>query len=95
MLIGLPLGLILAALVNRFLSTLLYGVTPGDPMTFVVIALLVASITLLASYLLARRALRIDPVEPTTRNRYLVIVTTSLGTCSNCIGESVNDFGKR
>ena len=62
-LIGLPLGLILAALVNRFFSTLLYGVTPGDPITFVVIALLVASITLLASYLPARRALRIDPVE--------------------------------
>ena len=38
-------------------------VTAGDPITFVVIALVVASITLLASYLPARRALRIDPVE--------------------------------
>jgi len=62
-LVGLPLGLTLAALLNRFLSTLLYGVTPSDPLTFVVIAVSVAAITMLASYLPARRALRIDPVE--------------------------------
>ena len=60
---GLAVGLTLAALVSRAMATLLYGVTPGDPLTFVVIALLVAMITLLASYLPARRALRIDPVE--------------------------------
>jgi putative ABC transport system permease protein len=60
---GLAVGLTLAALVSRFMASLLYDVTPGDPLTFSVIALLVAMITLLASYLPARRALRIDPVE--------------------------------
>jgi ABC-type antimicrobial peptide transport system permease subunit len=60
---GLALGLTLAALLNRFLSPSLYRVTPSDPLTFLVISLSVAAITLLASYLPARRALRIDPVE--------------------------------
>jgi putative ABC transport system permease protein len=61
--VGLAVGLTLAALLSRSLAKLLYGVTPGDPVTFVVIAFLVATITLLASYVPARRALRIDPVE--------------------------------
>jgi ABC-type lipoprotein release transport system permease subunit len=42
---------------------MLYGVTPSDPLTFGAIALLVAGIALLASYVPARRALQIDPLE--------------------------------
>ena len=60
---GLVVGLVLAALLSRFMATLLYGVKPGDPVTFIAIATSVAAITLLASYIPARRALRIDPVE--------------------------------
>ena len=61
--LGLPLGLILAAILSRSLSALLYGVTPGDPLTFVVIAAGVTAIALLASYLPARRALGINPAD--------------------------------
>jgi ABC-type lipoprotein release transport system permease subunit len=42
---------------------MLYGVSPADPVTFVGIALLVTVIALAASYVPARRALRIDPTE--------------------------------
>jgi ABC-type antimicrobial peptide transport system permease subunit len=42
---------------------LLYGVAPSDPVTFVSIALGVGAIAVLASYVPARRALRIDPTE--------------------------------
>jgi ABC-type lipoprotein release transport system permease subunit len=42
---------------------MLYGVTPGDPVTLGMIALLVGAIALLASYVPTRRALRIDPTE--------------------------------
>ena len=48
---------------TRALASLLYGVTVADPITFAGVVLLVAVVALLASYLPARRALRIDPVE--------------------------------
>jgi putative ABC transport system permease protein len=60
--IGLIVGLGAARASTRLLSGLLYGVSPADPASFVVIALLVGAIALLASYLPARRAVRIDPI---------------------------------
>jgi ABC-type lipoprotein release transport system permease subunit len=45
------------------LASLLYAVTPSDPVTFILIAIGVAVIALLASYIPARRAVRIDPVD--------------------------------
>jgi putative ABC transport system permease protein len=60
---GLLLGAAVAAASTRVLTSMLYGVSPGDPLTFAVIALLVAAIALLASYVPARRASRIDPTE--------------------------------
>jgi len=45
------------------MRNMLYGVDPADPATFGAIALLVGAIALLASYLPARRALRVDPAE--------------------------------
>ena len=45
------------------LASLLYGVSPADPFSFGVIAVLVVGIACVASYIPARRALRIDPTE--------------------------------
>jgi len=60
---GLAAGALIAAAATRALSSLLYGVDPTDPATFVAIAFLVAAITLAASWIPARRAVRVDPVD--------------------------------
>lgn len=59
---GLVLGLAGALAASRVLSSMLYGVAPHDPTTFGVIALLMATVAILASYLPARRAMGVDPV---------------------------------
>jgi predicted permease len=59
---GAALGLAGALLVSRSLSTLLYSVSPSDPVTLSLVALLLVATTLVAGYLPARRATRIDPV---------------------------------
>jgi predicted permease len=61
--IGLAIGLGLALAGTRFLSSLLYGLSPTDPVTFAAIVLLLVGVALLASYLPAWRATRIDPLE--------------------------------
>ncbi len=61
--IGLAIGLIGAALSTRLLSSLLYGVMPIDPLTFVAISVLLVAVALLACYVPARRATKIDPME--------------------------------
>jgi putative ABC transport system permease protein len=60
---GVGIGVPAALVATRALRGMLYGVTPGDPVTLGMIALLVGAIALLASYVPARRALRIDPTE--------------------------------
>jgi putative ABC transport system permease protein len=59
--IGVVLGTIAAALLTRVMSTLLFGVSSMDPATYAVVAVGLAATALLASYLPARRAARIDP----------------------------------
>ena len=59
--IGGLVGLAAAAGVTRFLRSFLFGVTPLDPYVFAGLLLVLATVTLLASYLPARRALGIDP----------------------------------
>ncbi len=61
-LIGLALGLGLAFALMRFASSLLYGVSASDPLVFGGISLLLAVVTLLASYIPARRVMRINPI---------------------------------
>jgi putative ABC transport system permease protein len=51
-----------AAALTRILSSLLYDITATDPLTLVFVSLILAAIALLASYLPARRAARIDPM---------------------------------
>jgi putative ABC transport system permease protein len=59
---GVGLGLIVALMVTRLMSKLLYGVTATDPFTFGAVALLLTAVALFACYLPARRAARVDPL---------------------------------
>jgi predicted permease len=61
-LVGLPIGLAMAVGLTRLMSGLLYGVSALDPVTFVVVPVGLLLVTLLASYVPARRAARIDPM---------------------------------
>ena len=59
---GTALGLAAAFVLTRSMGTLLFGVTPTDPVTFIVVPLGLTLVALVASYLPARRATRVNPV---------------------------------
>ncbi|MEO7082809.1 MAG: ABC transporter permease [Gemmatimonadaceae bacterium] len=61
--IGIAIGLVGALGVTRFLRTMLFGISPFDSASFVAVSTLLAGIAIVASYVPARRAARIDPVE--------------------------------
>jgi ABC-type antimicrobial peptide transport system permease subunit len=60
--LGLAIGLGLSVGVTRFLQKLLFGVSPTDAVTLVGVALVLSGVALVACYLPARRAMRIDPI---------------------------------
>jgi ABC-type antimicrobial peptide transport system permease subunit len=60
--LGTGIGLIGAAGLTQFLASQLFDVSPTDPMTFVGVTLLLVAVALLASYVPARRAARVDPI---------------------------------
>src|SRR5262249_46247127 len=60
---GVTIGLLAAAGLTRLMSSLLFGVTTLDPLTYAVVSALLLLVSVLASYLLARRATAIDPVH--------------------------------
>jgi putative ABC transport system permease protein len=60
---GVVLGIAAALALTRVLRTLLYGVEPGDPLTFAGVSLLLVGIALFACWLPARRAARVEPME--------------------------------
>jgi predicted permease len=60
--VGLVAGLVVAAGVTRVLRTFLFEVTPTDPIVFTIVTLLLLAVGLLAAWLPARRATRIDPL---------------------------------
>ena len=59
--VGLVVGLVGAAGVTRVLQTFLFEVTPTDPLVFTAVTLLLLAVGLMAAWLPARRATRIDP----------------------------------
>jgi putative ABC transport system permease protein len=60
--IGVALGLAGALALSRVMAGYVYGVTSTDPVTFTAVSLLLSAIALLASYIPAQRASRVDPI---------------------------------
>jgi putative ABC transport system permease protein len=61
-LIGLGIGIAGAFALTHFLSSLLYGVKPNDPLTFAAVALILIVVAFFAGYIPARRAAKVDPM---------------------------------
>jgi predicted permease len=61
-LVGVTIGIVAALGLTRLMTSLLFGVTPRDPLTFGLVAALLMLVALLACYVPARRAMKVDPV---------------------------------
>ena len=59
---GLAIGTLASLALTRLMTTLLFGIGTRDPMTFAGVGVLLAAVSLLACYIPARRAMRVDPV---------------------------------
>ena len=59
---GLLIGIAASLVITRLMSSLLFGISATDPLTFIAVAALLAAVALLASYIPARRAMRVDPM---------------------------------
>ena len=59
---GAAAGIVITMGVSRLLTKFLYGVSPSDPLTYVMISALLTGVALLSSYVPARRAARVDPI---------------------------------
>jgi putative ABC transport system permease protein len=61
--IGMTLGVAGALVLTRFLASMLYGIRPTDPLTYLGVCLLLMAVAMVASYIPARRATKVDPME--------------------------------
>ena len=59
---GILLGMVVSIGTSQVMAALLFGVSPTDPITYVAVSGLIAMVALIATYLPARRAARVDPV---------------------------------
>ena len=60
--VGVLIGVVAAGAVTRYLSALLFGLTPLDSVTFAAVSLLFAVVASVAAYIPARRATKVDPL---------------------------------
>ena len=60
--LGVLIGIGASLAITRLISTLLFGISATDPLTFVGVAVLLSAVALFASYIPARRAMRVDPI---------------------------------
>ena len=63
MIVGAGIGLVGTVAAAKVMSSLLYQTSPWDPLTYVVVCVLLAGVAMLASYFPARRAAKINPME--------------------------------
>jgi ABC-type antimicrobial peptide transport system permease subunit len=61
-LVGIAIGAVVSFIAGKWISSLLFQTEPGDPMTFVAMLLIFASVAILAGYIPAQRASRVDPL---------------------------------
>jgi ABC-type antimicrobial peptide transport system permease subunit len=61
-LMGVALGLVAAFGLTRLMASILYGVSPADPVTFGGVAVFLVAVSFLATWIPAQRATRVDPV---------------------------------
>jgi len=66
--VGLAIGLAVALALTRLMRSLLFGVSPTDPVTFIAVTVLLLCFALVATYIPARRAARVDPAETLRAN---------------------------
>jgi putative ABC transport system permease protein len=60
--LGLVIGLVAAFILTRVMATLLFGISATDPVTFLSISLVLLAVAILASYIPALRATKVDPM---------------------------------
>jgi ABC-type antimicrobial peptide transport system permease subunit len=60
--LGIVIGMVTSLVITRLLSSLLFGISATDPLTFSGVAVVLSFVALAATYIPARRAMRVDPV---------------------------------